>query len=409
MPDIFLLRQMLPLLHAPICIFDEKGRVLQALEDVKEAKLPAPEDFERVEWKYPAWNQAEESAEKRNSQVDENNVVTAREKKALPYPYIHVEKNGVAYCIMRSDKEGELIGLGKLRMYDFGDEEAFQYPYCGKEEFGAIISILWKMVSGNEVGAGTLWAKNIDSGIFLEEQVVKEIFVYKEEGRRHNPYEQELRELDSIRRGDVIALQKSIDEAYSGKAGTLANDPVRQYKNLAICVIAGASRSAIKGGLNPELAFSMSDAFIRNIEDNLTEPVKIEKATRDAEFEFAKAVHCLRGKKTDNPLVEQVKDYIFCHSHEPIRVSEIADAVGVTPNYLSEQFSQSMGITLKQYIIDEKIATSEQLLKFTDYSLQEISSYCAFSSQSRFSEYFQRKNGITPAKYRKYYQRKGME
>ncbi len=62
-----------------------------------------------------------------------------------------------------------------------------------------------------------------------------------------------------------------------------------------------------------------------------------------------------------------------------------------------------MGMTLKQYIIEEKIINSEQLLKYTDYTLQEISSYCAFSSQSRFSVYFQRKNGITPARYRKRY------
>ena len=91
--------------------------------------------------------------------------------------------------------------------------------------------------------------------------------------------------------------------------------------------------------------------------------------------------------------------------HENIRVRDIAKSIGVSPNYLSEQFSQSEGITLKQYIIDEKIKSSEYLLKDTDYSLQEISSFCAFSSQSRFSAYFQRRNGITPAKYRKMYRK----
>lgn len=85
-------------------------------------------------------------------------------------------------------------------------------------------------------------------------------------------------------------------------------------------------------------------------------------------------------------------------------VRDIAKYIGVSPNYLSEQFSQFEGVTLKQYIIDEKIKSSEYLLKYTDYSLQEISSYCAFSSQSRFSVYFQRKNGITPARYRKKHQ-----
>lgn len=399
MPDLFIMRQMLSLLHAPICIFDEKGDLLQTLGEKERGKLPSKEDFERIEWKYPSLELLTEESE-----ISMWEKKTDFHNKIYPFPYICVEQNGVAFCIMRSDKEGELISLGKLRIYDFGDEEAYRYPYCGKEEFSAIISIIWKLITGKEVGMGRIWAENIESGLELEKQAAKDFFVMQEEGRRHNPYEQELREFGSIERGDVFSLQKSIEEAYTEKTGSLANDIVRQYKNQAICVISGASRSAIKGGVNSERAFSMADTFIKNIEENLTEPVKIEKAMRDAEFEFARAVHCIRGSKTDSLLVEKVRDYIFCHIHEPIRVAEIAEEVGVTSNYLSEQFSKSMGITLKQYIIEEKIATSEQLLKYTEYSLQEISSFCAFSSQSRFSEYFQRKNGVTPARYRKLYQ-----
>ena len=210
--------------------------------------------------------------------------------------------------------------------------------------------------------------------------------------------------MDSIRRGDIDALKRSMDEVYSGGTGILANDTVRQYKNVAICTISNAARSAIAGGVNAELAFSMSDAFIRNMEENLSDPIKIEQAAREAEYEFANMVHDLYKNQNASPLITQVRDYVSCHIHEPVRVRDIAEHIGVTPNYLSEQFSELMGTTLKQYIIEEKIISSEQLLKYTDYSLQEISSYCAFSSQSRFSEYFQRKNGITPARYRKQYQ-----
>ena len=124
----------------------------------------------------------------------------------------------------------------------------------------------------------------------------------------------------------------------------------------------------------------------------------------ESEYEFSNMLNDLYKNQNASPLITQVRDYVSCHIHEPVRVRDIAEHIGVTPNYLSEQFSELMGTTLKQYIIEEKIISSEQLLKYTDYSLQEISSYCAFSSQSRFSEYFQRKNGITPARYRKQYQ-----
>ena len=238
----------------------------------------------------------------------------------------------------------------------------------------------------------------------MEVYVTESIFEYQENGSTHNPYAQELREHDSIRRGDLKGLKESIDEVYPGELGKLAEDQVRSLKNIAIGVITCASRCAIEGGINAEAAFSMADGYIRYLEEELDDPIKIEHLVREAEYNFTRDVRNLNNNDINNPLIHQVKDYIFAHIHEPLMVRDIAKYIGVSPNYLSEQFSQFEGVTLKQYIIDEKIKSSEYLLKYTDYSLQEISSYCAFSSQSRFSVYFQRKNGITPARYRKKHQ-----
>ena len=117
-------------------------------------------------------------------------------------------------------------------------------------------------------------------------------------------------------------------------------------------------------------------------------------------------MHNINSKgSNNNPLISQVKDYVFGLIHDNIIISDIAKSVGVSPNYLSEQFKAYEGMPLKQYIIYEKIKNSEYLLKYTEYSLQEISEVCAFSSQSRFSDYFKRKNGVTPSKYRKKYKK----
>lgn len=104
------------------------------------------------------------------------------------------------------------------------------------------------MISGNEISINELWAQNVKLGVPLPEQVTKEIFEMQEEGRHHMLYALELRERDSIRAGDTEALRKVLDEAHSGGMGILANDMVRQYKNTAICIVAGAARSAIEGG-----------------------------------------------------------------------------------------------------------------------------------------------------------------
>ena len=98
--------------------------------------------------------------------------------------------------------------------------------------------------------------------IEAKEQVSSVIFEHQEQEIPHNPYDQELREMDSIRRGDVEMLKHSMSETYRGEIGQLARNPVRQAKNVAICVITLASRAAIDGGMVPEEAFSMVDGYI---------------------------------------------------------------------------------------------------------------------------------------------------
>ncbi len=390
MLDIFFIKQLSRLLHAPICLYSQAGAAIQEFGQTGAGELIGAKDFGQVAWKYTDGR-------------EKGFVCAGDPPTAIAFPYIHVEESGIAFCLMQTEKEGVLAGLGKLRIYPFADGESRKYPYCGKDEFIAIISILWKMLSGQEAGSEELWEANVSIGYNPREQLARGIFAIQEEGVFHRPYALELWEHDCIRRGDAEALKRSMGEGNSsGKAGKLAHDTVRQYKNAAICVIACAARSAAEGGVNPERAFSMADHFILNIEENLADPLKIERAMREAQFEFAHAVRHFK-ESSGSPLVDQVNHYVFCHIHEPILVKDIADYIGVTPNYLSGQFRKTVGMPLKQYIIDEKIASSEQLLKYTDYSLQEISSFCAFSSQSRFCAYFERKYGITPAKYRKKY------
>lgn len=373
MIDKFVLSHIMPLIHVPVMIYDEEGKYEMALEHIEEYQIIDPERFV--------------------GKADDD------------MPYLIVDDEGVTLCAMWSKADKKYIVFGEIGLYKGIERNNIHIPFCSKDTFTSAVCIAWKSISGKEIGKTALWHTNVVLDIPIAEVMTKDIFKYHEEGKAHNPYAQELREHDSIRRGDIEALKASIDEVYSGEVGRVASDPLRNTKNIAIYVISSAARCAIEGGLQPEMAFAMSDTYIRYIEDELTDPLKVEHVAREAEFDYTREVSSINNNGTVNPLMLQVKDYVFRHIHDNILIRDIAKYIGVSPNYLSEQFSQSEGITLKQYILDEKIKSSEYMLKYTDYSLQEISSFCAFSSQSRFSAYFQRKNGITPAKYRKKYQK----
>ena len=227
--------------------------------------------------------------------------------------------------------------------------------------------------------------------IEAKEQVSSVIFEHQEQEIPHNPYDQELREMDSIRRGDVEMLKHSMSETYRGEIGQLARNPVRQAKNVAICVITLASRAAIDGGMVPEEAFSMVDGYILKIED-MDNAVKINSMMRQAEYEFAERVAEIHKNH-----------YIYQNLHSEIVIGEIGQKIGVNTSYLSDLFHKIEGITIQQYIRKEKIRLAENMLRYSDYEVKEIANYLSFCSQSYFGNIFRQQTGMTPARYRKKY------
>ncbi|MFG6393073.1 MAG: AraC family transcriptional regulator [Lachnospiraceae bacterium] len=374
MADKYLLAQVAPVLGAPLYIYSADGKLKE--------KIPG------------------------NSAGSENGLCNIIEKTTQDFPYIETDNEGITVCSMWDKTQEEYIVTGRVCLYGYYKKDGIYIPYCPKEQYTSAILILWKNISGENIGRNELWQKNLLLDRDIIRLLTKNIFQFQEEAVLHNFYPQELMELECIRNGDTEGLKQSIDNAVITEICHTSAGSVRNWKNTAVYIINAAARSAVEGGLSHDMAFVMCGTFISNIEENLSTQVKIEQAIREAEFAFAREVHNINSKgSSKNPLIAQVKDYIFGHIHDNIIISDVARHVGVSPNYLSEQFKVSEGMPLKQYIINEKIRNSEYLLKYTEYSLQEISSVCAFSSQSRFSDYFKRKNGITPSKYRKKYKK----
>ena len=240
------------------------------------------------------------------------------------------------------------------------------------------------------------------------------LFSRQEESETHNSYQQELREQSSIENGDLETLERSLEEDYAGTFGTLSKNKLRQYKNLGIVVITLASRSAIRGGLNPEISFSLSDTFIQKIEE-MNDVGAIIHIIRDAEREYTQMVHEIRRRQTgvrhayDNPHVEQCKKYIFSHLHDRITVQGLAEELGLHANYLSELFKSHECITLSEYIMREKITRAKNLLIYSQYSYIEIATYLGFSSQSHLGKQFKKYTGHTLKHFRDKYEWKETE
>ncbi len=240
------------------------------------------------------------------------------------------------------------------------------------------------------------------------------LFTSREEQFSHNPYSLEKRTLSAIEQGDLLLLeecrrQEIIDMKGPQRYGTLSDSMERNAKNLAICAITLASRAAVRGGVNYELAFSLCDSYIMEVE-RIRDPYDLPPLTEKAKTNFCSMVKEIRERQRQaeaqpvrNPLVEKAKDYVFANLHRKVTLSQTADKLHVNQNYLSELFSKTEGISFSAFVMGEKLNLAKRMLMYSSYSYIDIANYLGFSSQSHLGKLFRERFGMTPREFRNQY------
>lgn len=99
--------------------------------------------------------------------------------------------------------------------------------------------------------------------------------------------------------------------------------------------------------------------------------------------------------------VERIAIYIAQNYRNPIKIAEVAEAVGLHPDYANSLFKKTFGYTLSEYITEERIADAQRRLVLTDAHIIEIAYECGFNSISRFNNAFLKISGCTPREYRR--------
>ncbi len=93
-------------------------------------------------------------------------------------------------------------------------------------------------------------------------------------------------------------------------------------------------------------------------------------------------------------------DYIEAMIAEPIGLTEIAAAAGVSSYHFCRGFRQATGATPYAYLIERRVVRARSLLTKSDLPLAEIALRCGFASHSQFSRAFKRHGGVSPHRYR---------
>lgn len=114
-----------------------------------------------------------------------------------------------------------------------------------------------------------------------------------------------------------------------------------------------------------------------------------------ASSSFAKA-----GKPEESRRVQKVKEYINDHYAEQLRLSDMAEIVGMSPVAFSRFFRQRTGRTLSDYIVDIRLGFAARMLVDSTKNISEICYECGFNNLSNFNRTFKTKRHYTPREFR---------
>lgn len=236
----------------------------------------------------------------------------------------------------------------------------------------------------------------------VEEDIEDYAITYSDNDKSHASMEYENLICRIVREGDMDALMTAFSEDafdVEKNGGDVAKNTSKKMEYYVITLIILISRAAIEGGLRPEVSLTLSDIYMRKVEACKSEG-ELMMIGAKAQVEFTRRVQEARAERSKYVYIEECKDYIAKNLRKPMKVGDIAPAIGVNRSYLTRKFSEIEGISIQNYIVRERCSHAANLLKYSDYPISIISEYFCFSSQSHFGKQFKEIYGMTPNEYR---------
>ncbi len=97
---------------------------------------------------------------------------------------------------------------------------------------------------------------------------------------------------------------------------------------------------------------------------------------------------------------EKFLQLVFNRNQAPLTVSEYANMLNVTPNYLNKTVKNHTHRTAIDWIETARLNLAKQLLKDIRIPIVEVATRVGLADQSYFSRFFKKKTGMSPSQYR---------
>jgi len=110
----------------------------------------------------------------------------------------------------------------------------------------------------------------------------------------------------------------------------------------------------------------------------------------------------MKEKNSASPIVRRIKQYIESHySENGLSLQEVAEAVNVSPAYLSRLLKNEEGYSFIEYLTIVRIKMAIRYMDDVNIKIVDVAEKVGYSTQHYFSTAFKKILGVSPSQYRR--------
>lgn len=116
---------------------------------------------------------------------------------------------------------------------------------------------------------------------------------------------------------------------------------------------------------------------------------------------YDELMEALSSADPGSPAVAQARAFIQQHYQNPVLgLTDVAQAVGIHPSYLSRLMKQELGMSFSKYLTTTRINVALQLMRQGPIKVKSVAEQVGYSTPHYFSTAFKKVLGASPADYR---------
>ena len=204
----------------------------------------------------------------------------------------------------------------------------------------------------------------------------------------------------TVGEGDSYFLHEGENQHYY-------SDDKNPWKKYFVNISGPLLSQMVKGfGLSGEIYYSGLD-----IKDELCTVISLSKdRTRDSTEEYLNILssllyrmyHHINDIRSEYGACEKMRRYIEMRATEAFSLRELCEHVSLSESQAIKIFKKEFSKTPYAYFCDIKFELAKSMLEHTALSVKQIAHELVFSDEYYFSNFFKKKQGLSPREYRAY-------